>query len=179
KQSDAAAIAATHVQTWQTAYRGIIPDEFLAKLSIADRQNFWEKHLAALPAGSHIYVAVDSKAQVLGFSSAGPNRDQEYPYDGEVMALYLLKEQQGHGIGRHLFQASIDCLVDSGCRKMLVWVLAQNPTCLFYAHLGGRPIAEKIVTIGGTPLKELAYVWEDLPALATQKRIYHITSEAA
>ena len=27
---DAAAIAALHVESWRTAYRGLVPDEFLA-----------------------------------------------------------------------------------------------------------------------------------------------------
>jgi len=48
---------------------------------------------------------------------------------------------------------------------MLVWVLAENPACSFYAALGGQQVYEKTETIGGASLVEVAYGWRDLRAL--------------
>lgn len=42
---------------------------------------------------------------------------------------------------------------------MLVWVLVDNPACQFYAALGGNPVHEKEIEIGGKPLIEVAYGW--------------------
>ena len=40
---DAEAIAAIHLRTWQVAYEGIVPAEFLASLSIRERANMWRR----------------------------------------------------------------------------------------------------------------------------------------
>jgi L-amino acid N-acyltransferase YncA len=74
-----------------------------------------------------------------------------------------MKEHQGGGVGRRLLQASIDRLAADGFKGMMLWVLADNPTCDFYARMGGKVVGEKIETIGGKSLKELAYGWAALP----------------
>ena len=40
---DAEAIATIHVRTWQTAYEGIMPAQYLASLSIEERTNLWRR----------------------------------------------------------------------------------------------------------------------------------------
>ncbi len=39
--SDARAIAAVHVRAGQVAYRGLLPDELLDRLSVEDREGSW------------------------------------------------------------------------------------------------------------------------------------------
>jgi hypothetical protein len=43
---DAIDIAAVHVRSWQTAYRGMIPDDFLASQSVEKRLPMWLRRLA-------------------------------------------------------------------------------------------------------------------------------------
>ena len=45
---------------------------------------------------------------------------------------------------------------------MLIWALAENPACAFYAALGGKPAREKTVNIGGEDWREIGYGWDDL-----------------
>ncbi len=45
--SDAGAIARVHVDTWRTAYAGILPAAFLAGLSFAEREAMWSQALTA------------------------------------------------------------------------------------------------------------------------------------
>lgn len=45
--ADAEAIARAHVDTWRTAYQGLVPDEYLAWLSYEQREQFWRGHLEA------------------------------------------------------------------------------------------------------------------------------------
>lgn len=56
-------------------------------------------------------------------------------------------------------------LIDSGFESMSLWVLAQNPARRFYEQLGGTAVEEKTIEIGGRKLAEVAYGWDDLPAL--------------
>src|SRR5437870_7004792 len=41
-RADARAIAEIHVAAWRAAYRGLIPDDYLASLSVEKRTAFWE-----------------------------------------------------------------------------------------------------------------------------------------
>lgn len=163
--TDASSIAHVHVETWRTTYGGIVPNDHLANLSAQKRAEHWGRLLQAMPPKEHVFVATDESGRVVGFSNGGANRSTEYPYDGEVMAIYLLKDHQRSGTGRRLFQASINRLFDDGFTKMLVWVLEENPTCGFYAHMGGKVIGEKTEAIGGKVLRELVYGWDNLLAL--------------
>lgn len=44
---DAMRIATIHVEAWQIAYRGIVPDEFLGALSVDQRVAVWRQNLQA------------------------------------------------------------------------------------------------------------------------------------
>jgi len=50
--------------------------------------------------------------------------------------------------------------------SVLIWVLADNkPARGFYERLGGRPVREQTVEIGGAWLREVGYGWPDARAL--------------
>ncbi len=54
-----------------------------------------------------------------------------------------------------------------GKRSMLAWVLAENPSQLFYEAAGGRLLGSQDIQIGGVTLEEVAYGWDDTRGLAT------------
>jgi uncharacterized protein (DUF952 family)/ribosomal protein S18 acetylase RimI-like enzyme len=176
--ADAPGIARVHVATWRSAYQGIVPDDYLAGLSVPARAEFWDKLLRVQTPSDHVFVAEDSAGNIVGMISGGRNRS-ELPYDGEVKAIYVLKEYQGQTLGRRLFQASLDRLAQDGFRSVMLWVLEQNPACGFYQRLGGRLVGEVDEIIGGKKLKELAFAWDDLQSLTTARRIYHISDHAS
>ena len=58
-------------------------------------------------------------------------------------------------------------LARNGMVSMLVWVLEQNrPACLFYKALGGLPVREQEISIGGVTLAEVGYGWPDIGPLS-------------
>ncbi len=159
--NDVTAIAKIHVESWRTTYKGIVPDDFLASLSYTQREPFWHQVLTTPDSQTVVYVATDEHGQVVGFASGGPERSEDTIYTGELYAIYLLAPSQGQGIGRQLTSTLVTRLIQKGMRALLVWVLAENPARKFYEHLGGKPVYEKTVSIGGLPLTEIAYGWED------------------
>ncbi len=168
RSEDARGIAEVHVASWRTTYRGIVPDEHLARLSVEQRAQRWMETLAL---GIEIvYVAEDEtdvgEGRIVGFASGGAERDGEAPdYDGELYAVYILQEYHGQGIGQRLVRAVAERLAASGFNAMLVWVLATNPSRGFYERLGGQFVGEKAIEIGGVSLSEVAYGWRDIRAL--------------
>jgi hypothetical protein len=85
-EHDAVAISHVHVQSWRTAYAGILPDECLAALNEAERTPLWREWLTR---DIQVYLA-DLDGEVVGFISGGPIRDRVQTYDAELFAIYLL-----------------------------------------------------------------------------------------
>jgi GNAT superfamily N-acetyltransferase len=157
---DAAAIARVHVETWRTAYRGLLPDDFLAALDQAGYEQRWARTLK--DGNGRVYVAEDS-GRVVGFASGGPERAGEDAYAGELYAIYVLHESQGHGHGRALVRAVAQALREMNLTNMIVWVLRDNhPARHFYERLGGVYVRSQPITIGSALLQEVSYGWRSL-----------------
>ena len=164
--ADAMDIAYIHVDTWQTAYRGMIPDSYLDTLSLAGRGNWWLSVLTDLNNPTFLFIAEDEQGQPVGFVEGGPQRNEKLPYEGELYAIYVLKEHQGKGLGRDLLLATARELCNRGINNMLLWVLKDNdPSRGFYEKLGGVLTGEQQFDLAGTTLTEVSYVWPDLSLL--------------
>ena len=157
---DARAIADVHVASWRTTYRGLLPEDFLASLDEAGYEDRWRRIIAA--GSSRVYIAADGR-DVVGFASGGRERAGEDGYEGELYAIYVLEDAQGHGHGRRLVQAVVGGLRDLGLRDMIVWVLRENQRARrFYERLGGEYVRAQPITIGSTMLQEVSYGWRSL-----------------
>ena len=162
--TDAAAIARVHVDSWRTAYKGIVASAFLERLSHERSQQWWENVLANPPARSCLHV-LEADSEIVGFAYAGETRAPEFPYDAELSAIYILEEHQGKGGGRRLFDAVRTSLTNARFTSMLLWVLENNPSRGFYDRLGGSIVASKQDKIGDDDVTEIAYGWIFAPPL--------------
>ncbi len=152
--ADAAAIARAHVASWQAAYTGILPGEFLAGLSVERRSLRWADNLAM---GNATTVVIETEeGEVAGFASLGPGPQ---PDVGELYAIYLSPQHWGTGMGRMLMTAAEGELVAGGYRHAILWVFADNPRARrFYesagwSYDGGMRIEE----IGGVQPQQVRY----------------------
>ena len=156
---DAAGIARVHVDSWRTTYPGILPAAVLKSLSYQRRETAWTEILARQE-GVNL-VAQAPSGQIVGFASAGPNREDDPRFAGELYAIYLLSSAQGKGLGRLLTQAAVSWLANHRIHSMLVWVAAANPSRRFYESLGGQYLRSKIATVAGIEIEEACYGWPD------------------
>lgn len=165
--ADAPGIAHVHVTSWRETYAGLMPEDFLTRatgeVARERREGFWTRHLGA-DTGEVVLVA-EQGGEVVAFASGGPAR--EHPGIGaELYTLYALKLAHGRGIGRALVSAVARELQDRGFQSLALWVLDQNPTRAYYAHLGGREAGERTEALpGGGELREVRMVWDDLTRL--------------
>lgn len=165
RPEDGPGIGLVHVRSWQTTYAGIVPDEYLERLNAEKRGAWWSARIAALPEGQTVWVVADETGAIVGFASGGPPQEPEEGYSCELYAIYLLQSKQGQGTGRQLLLRVAQELFDAGHRRMLVGVLAENPTCRFYERLGAKFLREFQIDIGGKELAERFYGWDDLSLL--------------
>ncbi|MGH2458841.1 MAG: GNAT family N-acetyltransferase [Chloroflexota bacterium] len=160
--SDAASIARIHVDSWRTTYRGVIPDDVLARLSYAARQAEWESGLCHPDGAQIVFVAEDPDDGIVGFACGGPERTGDPLYQGELYAIYILESHQRRGIGQELTRRVAGRLIEAGLTGMQVWVLVDNPSRGFYEKLGGLTVRTRNITFGNAQLEEVAYGWRNL-----------------
>ncbi len=175
RQADAVAIGAVHVAAWRSAYPGILPDAYLARLSVPRQAAHYDAAIRSAATWVHVATAsgtdvpAGSGPRIIGFATAGRSHWAEIAGhrlgEGEIETLYVLDDWRERGLGRRLMRAAGACLAETGCRSAFLWVLRDNPSRWFYARLGGRPVAEATITVGGVPLIQTAFVWDPIERL--------------
>lgn len=150
---DAPAIALVHVDGWRAAYSGILPEAFLAELSVEARANAWRGFIGQPREGARFFVA--EAPDVVGFASVGPSRDEQGV--GEVYAIYASPTHWSAGIGRALMEQAVTAL--HGFEAATLWVLAENVRARrFYERAGWHADGgAKDVDIGGRVVTEVRY----------------------
>ncbi|MFD2045444.1 GNAT family N-acetyltransferase [Ornithinibacillus salinisoli] len=160
--TDANAIAKVQVDSWKTTYRNIIPDEYLNQMTYKSREQKW----ANIISKQSVFLAESDEGEVVGFSNGGIERSGKYPsYKGELFAIYILAKYQRKGLGKLLLKPIIDELIKQGIFTMVVLVLEENRSRLFYESLGARVIGIEEIKIYEKRLHELVYGWDDIRAI--------------
>lgn len=163
---DCAGIAHVQVDSYQTAYAGILPPEYLAHFSYEEQEQDWRDLLSA-DRHALLYVAENDSGEIVGYALARAHGDQDTDYDSELAALHVRRTFQRQGIGTRLIAAVAERLKQQGCRSLMLWVLDKNPARSFYERLGGQRFGEKPWRIEelGLDTIEVAYGWPDITRL--------------
>jgi len=165
--SDCRAIAEVHVAAWRETYAGLVPDDVLRNLSIERREDFWRGAVTQAQSTTRVFVAEIGVLGIVGFAACGPRRSALLTQDGEIFAIYLRRPAQRRGLGRRLMRAMAADMLARGLNSAAAWVLEGNHGARrFYERLGGVLVGEQTVTLGEVALREVAYGWADLAALA-------------
>jgi GNAT superfamily N-acetyltransferase len=159
--ADAEGIARVHTDSWQTSYRGILPDTVLDRIDVGQRAESRKKILRDRSVFQLVAYDV-THGDIVGFCDAGASR-RHMPYAGEVYAIYLAHRAKRHGIGQEMFERVQAWLVANEMRSMIVWVLENNHHARrFYEAMGGRQGSKLSSRVGGYPVVELSYIWDRL-----------------
>jgi GNAT superfamily N-acetyltransferase len=162
--ADAAAIALLHAQSWRSAYRGLLTDEYLDDHVLRDRTSFWSKRFnAPRPERRLVLKALAAESTLLGFVCV--LLDEEPAWGARLDNLHVNPQLRGTGIGYALFQAAREWTAQMmPDAPMHLWCLERNLVARrFYDRQGGRVVETATRPIAqGLSLPELRYLW---PAL--------------
>lgn len=153
---DAPLIARITVDTWKTAYRGLIDQEYLDNLSYESREQGWREFPFAT---SFIYAAENEIGDIVGFAAAGPERESNPLYRGELYAIYVYHNFQCKGIGSALFKAVLRRFRQCDINSLMLWVLTDSPYRRFYDQLGGEVLESKTLDMDWLTSEITAYGW--------------------
>ena len=162
--SDAEKIARINVDTWRSAYAGLIDERTLQNISYSDNVNGWKNRIESLDDRNQIFVA-ELNNELVGFALAG--QEQQDPsikskqYKGELMAIYVSEKFQRKGIGTQLVLKVADYFISNKINSTCVWTLKGNPYSDFYVNLGAELIDSKPHLIDQKEYTLISYGWKD------------------
>ena len=173
RPSDAPLIGAVHVAAWRSTYPGILPEAYLARLSVVRHVAQYDRQIRS---GGGVYVAVASGPDVpegaaprlVGFTTVGRGRGKlpgGCSADGEIETLYVLDDWRDRGVGRRLIRTGAAHLAAAGSRAAFLWVLSSNPSRWFYERLGGRAVAHSQTSVAGVSVPQTAFAWDPIERL--------------
>ncbi len=147
-------MARVHVGTWQVAYRGIVPDDYLDAMDVERRAATYDADI--FTNDERPFWVAERDGNIVGFGGAGPSRDVDG--EGELYSIYVDPSEWGGGAGRMLMDETLSFL---GARfdAATLWVLRDNPRARrFYEKYGWFADGEtKAADARGFVLHEVRY----------------------
>jgi GNAT superfamily N-acetyltransferase len=151
--TDAADIARIHCAAWHETYAGLLPAAEIAAASDYDRRcRQWQGSLGR----TDLRIAI---AEGMGFACMGPQRDQglrDMGYREELLAIYLLRQAQGRGLGHRLLQTVLPVPPVAYSIRVLA---GNQPAKDFYHRIGATLLMERPEQVGATPIVEQIFGW--------------------
>ncbi|GAA3440811.1 GNAT family N-acetyltransferase [Planomonospora venezuelensis] len=145
---DVGAVLRVKNETWRTAYRGLLPQDFLDGLSVTPRAvQAWR---ARIGSGAQHLAVGEAGGEVSGFVLYGPAED-EGTGGAEIHAIYVLAEHWSTGLGLALMAHAVGHLAELGYREAGLWVLEGNARARrFYERFGFTP-SGRVQDVDGLP----------------------------
>jgi GNAT superfamily N-acetyltransferase len=165
---DLMAVGALHQRSRVVAYRDIVPADALAAIS-ADMMGRWWTERWPYERDTHALTIAERDGRLAGFTYIGPSEglprdhlgppEPEDPPLGELYAIHLDPDEQGHGVGKALMVDALAAMHRRGCRRAVLWVLAGNAHARrFYERGGWTPDGvERVADVGPTVTRQLRY----------------------
>ena len=120
------------------------------------KANEWEEKLFSENCTQFMYLAGNDDSNIVGFISGSFVRTSNL-FEGEIYSLYILKEFQHKGIGKLLIKAMVKNFIENNINSMILWTLQNNHSRLFYEHLGGKIVDQRLIDRGGKELQQICY----------------------
>ena len=156
--NDAPQLARVHVDSWQVAYRGLVPDSFLAGFTIQHREEAFRQSLAANMEETYL---VEESGVAIGILTVGASRDPDLDPNltGEIWGIYLVPDYWRLGFGTRLVQEAECMLRARGYQDIVLWVLEGNLNArIFYERMGYKPDGISRMLELGCPMKAVRYL---------------------
>ena len=135
--SDYPRIAHLHALSWQSAYRGIVSEEYLENHVFEERLAVWKARISDGIATGQSGILACAGSELLGF--AWVRLDVHPIWGSAIDNLHVSPSAKGRNIGRRLMARAAEVVIRQRPGSALhLWVLeANHPARGFYERLGG------------------------------------------
>jgi steroid delta-isomerase-like uncharacterized protein len=160
--ADVAAVARLHAESWRSAYRGSLSDEYLDGPVFTDRYSAWQEKISSHDSDSILVLLAFCGGEPIGFVCAILDEDETW---GALLDnLHVLPSWKGKGLGRKLMAEAARWVSSHRPGSSLhLWVIEENEEARsFYDRLRGRPRDRKLWRApDGSEVGLVRYVWND------------------
>jgi ribosomal protein S18 acetylase RimI-like enzyme len=135
-RADAVSVARIHVESWKVAYRGIMPQDVIARTDVAYRTKSWKEQIASR---DWPVLLLEKRGVPLAFCQMVPSRDEDDDPTrvGHITSLHVLPQLRGRGHGHALMDHVLAEFGRRGFTDVTLWVLEANqPARRFYEKSG-------------------------------------------
>ena len=137
---DVSAIANLHVNSWAVAYKGLMPESYIARFSYERRHKLWTRMVGEQLA--HVFVASHDH-DIVGFMCFDDLRGDDTGKIAKVSTLYVCPDFYRKGIGSLLLARCESELVRLDYEKVVLSSLESNESALrFYSSQGYQATGE-------------------------------------
>jgi len=161
-QHDAAAIARLHADSWRSAYRGMLSDDYLDHRVYSERDALWKQRFSESTENPFFAILAQVESDLAGFACVFPNNDPIY--GAFLDNLHVVPQRTGQGIGMRLLAAVAERLVTDEKRGGLyLWVIAKNSRARqFYSKAGAQEVERVVLPMpDGSHQDEMRCYWPD------------------
>lgn len=151
---DSKVIAEIIVETWQSAYIGIIDQNYADNLDVL---RFIQIMTDNIQQKKEVIFVYEENKIIKGFISGKLLDDDNYQC--EIVGFYVLPIYQRQGIGRLLFQRINEFFSKQNCLTMRLWTLKGAKNNYFYEKNGGVISDKKILKIGDKEYKGVGFTF--------------------
>ena len=160
---DIDAIARLHAESWRSAYRGLLEDDYLDGPVYDDRRAVWTERLTE-PAASQLVLVAEDGTELVGFACAYASED---PTWGSFLDnIHSHPSRHSQGIGTGLFKEVVAwCRGVAPDQGLYLYVFAANRKARrFYEYLGATDTGSELRSpaVGGQPREIHRYAWPTL-----------------
>jgi len=156
---DAHDYAMCHISCWQSAYKGIVPDDFLQGMWASKEERVEKYRKAFAEPGDSEYFCVMYAERMIGFFFMSKSRDEDKSHAGEVVAIYLLEEFWDKSYGRKIMDYAVDRLKNQNYSEIILWTFEENARARrFYEKCNFKFDCAKKEMTWGKPLTLVRYV---------------------
>ena len=151
-KDDIGQVAEILVEDWQKAYSGIVDDDYLDSMTVEQRYQIEIQRFQK-------YIVAVEGDEVLGYAWNELSADDDA--DCEIIALYVRYAKRQGGIGKALFQSSVDIFKAAGKKKMVIWCLKDNSEARkFYEKMGGEVYKPGSHKWGNKDYDMISYIYQ-------------------
>jgi GNAT superfamily N-acetyltransferase len=169
-ERDFAAIARLHAESWRSAYRGMLSDEYLDHRVHLERATLWQQRFSERAEKPFFVILAEVEEELAGFACVFP--DEHPTYGAFLDNLHVVPQRTGQGIGRRLLSAVAERLLTDERRDGLyLWVIEQNIRARrFYAQAGGLEVGrDTLYMADGSRVMEMRCYWPDPARLLSNR----------
>ena len=154
-ERDSAAIAHLHAESWRSAYRGMLSDDYLDNRAHSERAAMWHSRFAERASKPFFAILAEAGGHLAAFACVFPH---DHPTFGSFLDnLHVAPQSTGQGIGRQLLgEVARRLIAERTPGGLYLWVIEKNRRARqFYAKAG----AVEVETVP-TPMPDRAHLPE-------------------